>query len=100
MIESTRDIIRHPVTVLTTALASASSLFSLPFIDPLFAVLWGNLAQLFTAASISAFTIAPNIDLPFAAAGEALQITAILLGVAYAGKLLYGVYQETTLKLD
>lgn len=99
MIDSLREFARHPVTVLSAGLASASSLFSIPFLDPVLAVVWLNIGKLFTAASISAFTIVPNVELPVAEAGEALQIVAILLGIAYAGKLAYGVAQQATERL-
>lgn len=100
MIDSVRNFVRHPMTVGSAALASASSLFSVPFLDPLMTVVWTNIGQLFTAFSIGAFTVVPNIDLPVAQAGEAIQITALLLGVAYAAKLGLKVGQQAIEKLD
>lgn len=100
MKDSIKDFIQHPATVLSAGLASLSSLFSIPFVDPMLGVVWGNIGQLFTAFSISAFTIVPNIDLPVAEVGQSIQIIAILLGVAYAGKLGYGVLQQVLAKSD
>lgn len=100
MIESTRDIIRHPATVFSAALTAASGLFNVPFLDALLGVLWANVATLFTASSIGAFTVAPNLgDLPGQVV-EAMQVVAILLGVMYGGKLLYGVYTDAVQRLD
>lgn len=100
MIDTAREFVRHPITVLSAFLTSVSSLFSVPFLDPVLAVVWANIGQLFTAASISAFTIVPNVELPYAQLGEALQIVAILLGLAYAGKLGLGVLRDASTKLD
>lgn len=100
MIDSTRDIVRHPATIVSAVLTAASGLFNVPFLDALFGVLWANLATLFTASSIGAFTVAPNLgDLPSQIV-EAMQIVAILLGVAYGLKLLYGVWQDAEQSLN
>jgi hypothetical protein len=100
MIESTRDIIRHPATVFSAAVAAAGTLFNVPFLDALLGVLWANVPTLFTASSIGAFTVAPNLgDLP-AQVVEAMQVVAILLGVAYGGKLLLGVWRDAEQRLD
>lgn len=100
MIESTKDIVRHPATVFSAALTALGTLFNVPFLDALLGVLWANIATLFTASSIGAFTVAPNLgDLP-AQIVEAMQVVAILLGVAYGGKLLYGVWQDVAQKID
>ena len=95
-----RDIVRHPVTVLSAGLAGLNGFVSLPFIDALFAVVWSNVPTLFTASSVGAFTIAPNLGGLPAEVTEALQITAILLGLAYAGKLLYGVWTDAEQRFD
>lgn len=89
-----RDIVRHPVTVLSVAVTSASQLFSVPFLDALVAVVWSNIPTLFTASSIGAFTVVPNIPAVPSGVLEALQIAAVLLGIAYGGKLVYGVAKD------
>lgn len=100
MIDRAREFVRHPLTVFSAAATSASALFSVPFLDPVMGVVWANVGQLFTAFSIGAFTIVPNVELPVAQLGEALQITAIILGVAYAGKLGLGVLRDVSAKYD
>lgn len=100
MIDSTRDIVRHPATIISAFLTAVSGLFNVPFLDAVLGVLWANVATLFTASSIGAFTVAPNLgDLPSQAV-EAMQVVAILLGIAYGGKLLYGVWQDAEEELD
>lgn len=100
MIQSAKEFVRHPITLVSAFLTSLSGLFPVPLLDPLFGVVWANIGQLFTAFSIGAFTIVPNVQLPVAQAGEALQITAIILGIAYAGKLGLGVLRDVSAKLD
>jgi len=100
MIDSTRDVIRHPATVFSAALTAVGTLFNVPFLDALLAVVWSNVPTLFTVSSIGAFTVAPNLgDLPGQFV-EAMQVVAILLGIAYAGKLLYGVWRDAEQRLD
>jgi hypothetical protein len=100
MIDSPRDVVRHPATILSAVLTAASGLFNVPFLDALMGVLWANVPTLFTVSSIGAFTVAPNLgDLPSQVV-EAMQVTAILLGVAYGLKLLYGVWTDAEQALD
>lgn len=100
MIGTLEDLVLHPVTVLSAGAVSLAHVLHLAWLDAFFAVIWGNLAPLFTAVSISAFTVVPNVDLGvLSPLSNTLQVTAIALGVAYAGKLAYGVYKEVQRKL-
>jgi len=98
MISKFEDIVTHPVTVVSAALTSVSHLFAVPFLDAMLAVVYANLSTLFTASSVGAFTIVPRLPVP-AWIGETAQVTAILLGLGYAGKLVYGVAKDAQERL-
>jgi len=100
MITNIRDAARHPATLISAGLTVASQLFHIPFVDALLAVLWSNVPTLFTATSIGAFTVVPNVDGIPAVIGETLQVVAILLALTYGGKLLYGVFLDVKKRID
>ena len=94
-----KDAVSHPLTVFSAAFVSLTQLLGLGWLDAFGAVIWGNLAQIFTAVSIGAFTVVPNVGLPFAFIGQALQFLAVTLGIAYALKLGLGVYEQFETRL-
>ena len=86
-----REVVAHPATLASSAVAVIGGLLNIPFIDALLAVLWAQAGSLFTVLSIGGFTLAPRVAfLP----EEPLTILALLGGGRYGGKLLYGVYQN------
>lgn len=98
---SLERIIRNPATIFTAALAAASALLQIPFIDALFGVLWSQLSVVFTATSVLGFTVLPNVDLgPLSIVSGPVQGIAVVLALAYAGKLLYQTYYQFDKELD
>lgn len=92
-----KELVRHPATLVTAVLTAAAQLFQIPLIDAFFGVVWGQLGTIFTAMSIISFSVIPNVDLGgLAFAGSTLQSMAIVLAVAYAGKLGYQAYDQFT----
>lgn len=100
MITDIRDAAVHPAALVSYLLTVVSQLFHIPFVDALAGVLWSNVPTLFTATSIGAFTVVPNVDGIPAIVGETLQVVALLLAVTYGGKLLYGVVLDAKERID
>jgi len=93
------DALRHPATALTVVVSALAQVFQLPFIDAVLGVLWGQVSVLFTGTSIFAFTVLPNVEAPAWLASN-VQLLAIVLGVAYALKLLSQVFEKITEEVD
>jgi uncharacterized protein (DUF983 family) len=56
------DLIRHPVTVVITIVASLSQFLQLGAIDAIAMTIWANASTLFTVTSIASSTIIPQLD--------------------------------------
>ena len=98
---SLQEAVRHPVTIVSSGLAAASQLFQIPFIDALVAVVWTQASTLFSAISILAFSVFPNVDLGgFAFLTSSVRTLALILAVVYAGKLAYQAYKSFDNRLD
>jgi tetrahydromethanopterin S-methyltransferase subunit C len=90
------EFIAHPVATITAAVGIISGWFS-PLLDPILAValpvaatLWAKAGAVFTVASISSTTLAPELGwLP----SGPLTIAAIAAGAVFAANRLYAVYQ-------
>lgn len=84
MIQTTKDIIAHPATVLTALLGALAQIASIGVVDALWSTIWGQAGVLFTALSISGLTLGPEIAfIPDAL----LTQLALLAGVIYVAKL-------------
>jgi Na+/phosphate symporter len=82
---STRDVLGHPVTAVTAVLAAAAQLLNLVWLDAAVAVLLANIGTLFTAVSITGFTIVPEIE---ALPNAPFRVLALVIGVIYVAYLL------------
>lgn len=86
-----KKLLTDPIAVAVTFGIALMHALGLGFIDPLLAVLWANLPNLFTASSIAGLTLAPRVEwLP----SEPLTLLAIVLGALYVLRLLYRVYRD------
>jgi hypothetical protein len=75
-----RDLIEHPGTIITVAVGVVSQFATLPLVDPLISVILQQSGALFTAASITGFTIAPQVEwLPV----DIIQTLAIVVGALF-----------------
>lgn len=78
------DVVWHPVTALTAALGTVSSVADVGVIDALWATIWSQTGMLFTTFSIAGWSLAPQVS--FLPAGLLSQL-AIVAGVLYLVKL-------------
>ncbi|GAB3321415.1 hypothetical protein [Haloplanus salinarum] len=91
-----RGVIAHPLTVASSLVAVLGGFLNLPLFNALAAVAWAKAGSLFTVLSIGGFTLGPRVDfIPSAP----LEIAAVVGGVLYGTKLLYGVYQNLDTRL-
>lgn len=69
-----------PGTIIAAAVGIVSQVASIPFVDPLVSVILNQSGALFTAASITGFTIAPSVAwLPV----DAIQTLALVAGAIF-----------------
>lgn len=96
-----KQAVTNPVTAVAVVVSAAAQLFQIPLIDAVFGVVWGQLSVLFTGASIFAFTVLPNVELgALEFLSEHVQVIAIVLGIAYGGKLLLQVADKIEDEID
>lgn len=91
---NTEEIISDPISWVSGGLASLSGAIYMTGVDPISAIAvlmdvgLSNATNVFTAASIAGFTLAPEVDwLP---AGS-IKVIALVFGAIVALKLLHGV---------
>lgn len=87
---SVRDIITHPLSVVSGVIATLSAFLSAPWLDALMATVWGQSGTLFTFFSVGASTIGPVLPFPV----RWLEIAAIIAAVVFALKLADRVYDH------
>lgn len=73
----------------------AGGVLQIPGFDALFATLWGSAGTLFSAASVSAFTLAPELGWPT----HLLEPIALIFGLVMLAKLLTKVVDRFTDRL-
>jgi hypothetical protein len=86
-----REVIAHPATLASTVVAFIGGILNIPILEALIAVLWAKAGSLFTVLSIGGFTLGPRV--PMIPEGP-LTTLAIIAGVLYGVKVLYGVVQN------
>jgi hypothetical protein len=86
-----KKIITDPATVAVTVAGALSHLLGLGIADAIVHVVWANVPTLFTALSVSGFTLAPRVEwLP----AEPLTAAAIAVGGLYVLRLLNRVWND------
>jgi len=83
--ESLKAVSRHPLAKATGVSAVVGALIKLPLLVALVGTVWAQLGTLFTAFSVTAFSIAPRV--PFIPTGIA-QNTALVIGGLFVTKLV------------
>ncbi|MBB6645074.1 hypothetical protein [Halobellus ruber] len=81
-----KEWLTHPITVLTGSLGVIGIGIEPALIKGLFAALWATAPTLFTASSITAFTIAPEINVLEPLQPVAVGV-ALITGGIYLAKL-------------
>ncbi|AJF26819.1 MULTISPECIES: hypothetical protein [unclassified Haloarcula] len=94
--EFLKTVSRHPLAKATGVSALVGIIIKLPLVVALVGTLWAQLGTLFTAFSVTAFSIAPRV--PFIPTGIA-QNTALVIGGLFVVKLvvvkvLHSFYKE------
>jgi len=94
--ESLKSVAAHPLAKATGVSALVGAIIKLPLVVALVGTLWAQLGTLFTALSVTAFSIAPRV--PFIPTGLA-QNTALVVGGLFvvklvAVKVLHSLYKE------
>lgn len=88
---SWKETVLHPVTVGVTAVLGLFQVFQFEIVEVLLTVVWSQVGTLFGAATVAAFTLAPEVDvLP----EGTLSAVALGLGFVFVGKKLYSVGVE------
>lgn len=94
------ELLRHPVTAASGVFTTLAAVFQLGAIDAIAAVVWSQVATLFTVFSISAFTVLPNVNLGvLEPVGEIATVAAMGLGALYVAKLTNQFVQSVKKKL-
>jgi len=95
-----KDFARHPVTLGSAVVAAVNGFVPLPFVYVLVGVGWSNLGTLASVSMMGGFQIAPNLGGVPGEVTEAMQVTAILLGVLWGWKRLSGVWRDAEAEFD
>jgi uncharacterized metal-binding protein len=92
-----KELLTKPVTVATSAGVGLAHGLGITWLDPLVSVLLANLSTLFTALSITGFTIAPEVAwLP----EETLTTLALVVAGLYVATLLDSLLDKLQTKLQ
>jgi len=92
-----KDILTQPATVATSSGIAIANAIGLTWFDPLISVLLGNLNTVFTALSVTGFTIAPEISwLP----QDTLTTLTLAVAGLYVLKLLHSLLTKVADKQD
>lgn len=94
----TKEILKHPATLVSALLGGLGLAVKPALVLGVGGALWGQLGTLFTAISVFAFTVVPQVP-ALSPAESILTGAALLTGVAYGLKLLNRVYQRIQTQL-
>jgi hypothetical protein len=83
--------VRHPLALAAIVVSLVASLVQLPFVVDLGTWLVSSSGALFTASSVFAFTVLPEVD---PAVAELAKPVAIVLGVVFALSKVYGAFKK------
>jgi|GEM_PF-6198205 len=92
-----RELLTQPVAVATAAGGALLQLLGVTWLDPAVSVLFANIGTLFTALSISGFTIAP--ELAWLPEDTLTTLTLIVAGL-YVLKLLDSLADQLKQRLN
>ncbi|WP_253737994.1 hypothetical protein [Halohasta salina] len=92
-----KGLIKNPVAWLTGGLGGVF-LFDPTVITALLAALWSSAGTLFTAASVAAFTVIPQVD-ALSSIEETAVAIAVVAGGIYLAKLGYRILDSYTDRL-
>jgi hypothetical protein len=92
-----KKLLTKPVTVATSAGLAIAHVLGVGWIDPLVSVLLANIGSVFTALSVSSFTLAKNVSwLP----EETLTSLTIVAGGIYVLTLVDRVINQIQTRMD
>lgn len=95
-LENIRYAVGHPLAIAGSAFAAFGWVANIPLLDPFLATIWSNPGPLFTAFSVTTFTIAPEIAwLP----KGPLTVLTLALGMVFVASLLWKWGQKLTARL-
>lgn len=85
-----KEILTNPASLVSYLIAVVGAATNPAIIDALISTIWVDVSTLFTAASVSAFTLAPNLGW----STTLLEPAALLLGALLILKLLLKVFDS------
>jgi len=92
-----KELLTQPVTVATSAGLAIAHVLGIGWIDPVITVVLANIPTIFTALSISGFTLAPEVAwLP----EETLTTLALVAGGIYVLTLVDRVIDQIQTRMD
>jgi predicted metal-binding membrane protein len=93
MSKKLKRALTHPVSVLTGALTGFGFLIDPNIVIGVITALWASAGTLFTATSVAAFSVVPNVP-SLSPIGPIATTAALVAGGLYVTKLLNRVYNR------
>lgn len=85
-----REIVAHPLSIISGAIGVVSYLFQVPFIDPLAMTVWNNASSVLALVTVTGTQLAPRIpSLP-----NDWTVAIIIAGTMYALKIVVGLARD------
>lgn len=92
-----RRFVEHPLTWITSASGVVALVWQVPFIDPLWSVLWQFSGEVLALMTVLSTQLAPQFDiLP----QETLQVGVILAAILFAITRIDKLYDALTERLE
>lgn len=88
-----KELLTHPASLLSSGLALIGIAVKPAILHAVFAAVWSSAGTLFTAASIAAFSLVPNIEMLAPLKPVAVGL-ALITGAVYLVKLAEKVLDE------